>query len=156
MPHLSIDSTIRGWRTLCTIPDWKGFLTEDTPLEKKGGFMKRIILSAALVAAVAASGLAQDKPTNPNNPQDRPSTSQDKHSTSAKTMRGTVSSVDQSGKSFVIKDEATGKEMTVYWDGSTKVTGDLKAGSMVSFQASDSSGRWMASSIDVSSAKKPY
>lgn len=120
--------------------------------------MKRLILSAAIAAAFAATtAIAQDKPQDPNNPNS-PSTrsgSQSQQSQSATTLRGTVSSVDQSGKSFVIKDDA-GKETTVYWDSSTKMQGDLKQGSMVTIQTTDQGGKMMATSINISGAKKPY
>jgi hypothetical protein len=44
----------------------------------------------------------------------------------------------------------------VFWDSSTKVSGDLKVGSMVTVQSSQSSGKTMASSVEVKSAQKPY
>jgi hypothetical protein len=117
--------------------------------------MKRLILSAAIASAfvVAAAALAQDKPMDPAQPEARQSTSQQAQATS---IKGTVVSVDQSGKSFVVKDDATGKETTVYWDSSTKMSGDLKAGSMVTIQTTDSGGKTMATSIDAKGAKKPY
>jgi hypothetical protein len=89
--------------------------------------------------------------------QDKPSDSQNSKSMqSASSIHGTITSVDNSGKSFMVKDESTGKETTVYWDSSTKLTGDLKVGSMVTVQSSQSSGRTMATSIEVKSAQKPY
>ena len=119
--------------------------------------MKRLILSAAIAAALAATtAIAQEKPQDPaQQPEARQSSSQSQQ-TQASTVRGTVSSVDQSGKSFVVKDEASGKEVTVFWDSSTKVNGDLKPGSMVSLQTTDQGGKMMATSIDIKSAKKPY
>ena len=120
--------------------------------------MKRIILSAAIAAALAATtAIAQDKPQDPNAPpapEARQSSSQSQAAPT--TVHGTVSSVDQSGKSFVVKDDATGKETTVYWDSSTKMSGDLKPGSTVSVQTTDSGGKMMATSIDAQGAKKPY
>jgi hypothetical protein len=116
--------------------------------------MKRIILSAAIAAALAATtAIAQEKPQDPSAPEARQSTSQSQAATS---IRGTVVSVDQSGKSFVVKDEASGKETTVYWDSTTKMSGDLKQGSMVSIQTTDQGGKVMATSIDAKGAKKPY
>jgi len=120
--------------------------------------MKRLILSAAIATALAASAsaVAQEKPQDPSQqPEARQSSSQSQQA-QASTVRGTVSSVDQSGKSFVVKDEASGKEVTVFWDSSTKVNGDLKPGSMVSLQTTDQGGKMMATSIDIKSAKKPY
>ena len=116
--------------------------------------MKRLILSAAIAAALAATtAIAQEKPQDPAQPEARQSSSQQAQ---AATIKGTVASVDQSGKSFVVKDEASGKEVTVYWDSSTKVNGDLKPGSMVSLQTTDQGGKMTATSIDIKSAKKPY
>ncbi len=117
--------------------------------------MKRLLLSAALVSAFAfaTAAMAQDKPSS-----DRPSDSQNssKSMQSASSIHGTITSVDNSGKSFTVKDEATGKETTVYWDTSTKLSGDLKVGSMVTVQSSQSSGKTMATSLEVKNAQKPY
>ena len=109
--------------------------------------MKRILMSVAIASALALStaALAQDKPSDPP-----------KSSQSPASIHGTVTSVDNSAKSFTVKDDATGKETTVYWDSSTKLSGDLKVGSMVSVMSNESSGRQMATSVEVKSAKKPY
>jgi hypothetical protein len=114
--------------------------------------MKRIILSAAIAASLALAAapmalLAQD---GSQSSKDNPSQQ------SAMAMHGTVSSVDNTAKSFVVKDDVSGKEVTVYWDSSTKVNGDLKAGSTVSLQTSEQGGRTVASSIDAKASKKPY
>lgn len=114
--------------------------------------MKRVLLSAAFVSAFAfaAAAMAQSS--------DRPSDSQSSKSMQQSTpsIHGTIMTVDNSGKSFTVKDESTGKETTVFWDSSTKVSGDLKVGSMVTVQSSQSSGRTMATSIEVKNAQKPY
>ncbi len=114
--------------------------------------MKKILLSAAIASAVAAAAVAtpQDKPRDP---QDASAVSQSAQAP-AKTMRGSVTSIDNAAKSFVMKDEASGREVTVYWTGSTKVNGDLKVGSMVSIETNEESGRTVANAIDVT--KKPY
>ena len=115
--------------------------------------MKRVLLSLAMVSAfaLATAAMAQDKPSS-----DRPSDSQSSQKASPASIHGTITSVDQSAKSFTVKDEATGKETTVYWDSSTKLSGDLKVGSMVMVQSTDSSGRKLATSVEVKSAQKPY
>jgi len=114
--------------------------------------MKKLILSAAIATALAATAVAA--------PQDKPSDSQKpapvQASQAARSMHGTIQSVDKPAKTFVMKDEATGQEVTVYWNGSTKLTGDLKVGSEVSLQATERSGRQVATSIEATSAKKPY
>ena len=78
-----------------------------------------------------------------------------KSQSSMKSLRGTVSSVDNTAKSFVVKD-SSGKEVTVFWTDSTRMSGDLKEGSSVDIQTSDQGGRMVATSIDVQAAKKPY
>ena len=114
--------------------------------------MKRLLLSAALVSAFAfaTAAMAQDRSSS-----DKPGDSQSKSMQSASSIHGTITSVDNSGKSFTVKDDS-GKETTVFWDSSTKVSGDLKVGSMVTVQSSQSSGKTMASSVEVKSAQKPY
>ena len=115
--------------------------------------MKRVLLSAALVSAFAfaTAAMAQDKPSS-----DRPSDTQ-KSAPAPASIHGTVTSVDNSSKSLVVKDDATGKETTVYWDASTKLSGDLKPGAMVTIQQNtDSSGKAMATAINVQAGKKPY
>jgi hypothetical protein len=114
--------------------------------------MKKVFLSVAIAAALAisAAAVAQDRPQSPS------SDTQKSQSQSPASLHGTVTSVDNASKSFVVKDDATGKETTVYWDGSTKMNGELKVGSMVAIQSSDSSGKTLATTIDIKSAKKPY
>jgi hypothetical protein len=113
--------------------------------------MKKILLTAAMVSAIAATAMAvpQDKPVKPQEPRE---VSQ----SAAKAVRGSIVTIDNSMKSVVVKDETSGKEVTVYWDGATKVTGDLKVGGQISLQATEQSGRMVASSIEATGAKKPY
>lgn len=117
--------------------------------------MKRVLLSVAVVSAfvLASAAVAQDRPAS-----DRPSDvqSSQKSAPSPASIHGTITAVDSSAKSFTVKDDATGKETTVYWDSSTKLSGDLKVGAMVSVQSNESSGKTMATSVEVKSAKKPY
>ena len=113
--------------------------------------MKRVLLSIAFASAFVLAGvaMAQDGSSNKSNdPQ--------KSSPSPASIHGTITSVDNTAKSFTVKDDATGKETTVYWDSTTKLSGDLKTGAMVTVQSNASSGRTMATSVEVQSAKKPY
>ena len=117
--------------------------------------MKRALLSAAIAAglAVSAAAIAQDSP------QQKPDAMKPAQSQQAapSSIRGTITSVDNTAKSFVVKDDTSGKEVTVYWDSSTKVNGDVKVGNAVTLQTTDQSGRTMATSIDAkAAAKKPY
>jgi opacity protein-like surface antigen len=116
--------------------------------------MKRVLLSAAIAAglAVSAAAIAQDSPQKPD--AMKPAQSQQ---AAPSSIRGTITSVDNTAKSFVVKDDASGKDVTVYWDSSTKVNGDVKVGNAVTLQTTDQSGRTMATSIDAkAAAKKPY
>ncbi len=112
--------------------------------------MRRALLSVALVSAfaLATTALAQDSSSTSSDPQ--------KSSRSSMSLHGTITSVDNTNRSFVVKDDATGKETTVFWDSTTKLNGDLKVGSMATVQSSQSSGRTTATSVEVQSAKKPY
>ena len=79
-----------------------------------------LALTAVLVLAASAIALPQDASKS----QDNPSAS------SSKSLRGTVSSVDNSAKSFVVKD-ASGTETTVFWNDSTRLSGELAPGATV-------------------------
>jgi len=119
--------------------------------------MKRVLLSAAIAAGLALSTAAIAQDSSQQKPNEMKPVQSQSQQAAPSTIRGTISSVDNSGKSFVVKDDSTGKEVTVYWDSSTKVNGDLKVGNQVSLQTTDQGGRMMATSIDAkASAKKPY
>lgn len=104
-----------------------------------------LALTALLVLGATAIALPQDASKS----QDNPSASQ------SKSLRGTISSVDNSAKSFVVKD-ANGTETTVFWNDSTRLSGELAPGAAVVIQTSMQDGKTMASAIQVSGAKKPY
>jgi len=72
-----------------------------------------------------------------------------------KTIVGTISSVDNTQRSMVVKDSG-GNETTVYWNESARVMGDLKEGAAVRVDAKDQDGKTWAVSIQVQPAKKPY
>jgi YD repeat-containing protein len=68
------------------------------------------------------------------------------------TVTGTITKVDTAAKTLTIK-EASGNETTVYWDEATRVSGDLKEGSMAQVSCSEKDGRKLATSINVKAAK---
>ena len=72
-----------------------------------------------------------------------------------KTIVGTISSVDNTQRSMVVKDSG-GNETTVYWNESARVMGDLKEGAAVRVDAKDQDGKTWAVSIQVQPTKKPY
>ncbi|MGE5275831.1 MAG: hypothetical protein ACM3SU_02445 [Acidobacteriota bacterium] len=75
--------------------------------------------------------------------------------TGDKAVSGTISRLDTASKSMVIKD-TTGKEVTVFWDDATRVTGgELREGSQVEVQTKDQDGKNFATSIQIR-ATKPY
>jgi hypothetical protein len=78
----------------------------------------------------------------------------DQSRTDSKTVSGVISRVDMASKSLVVKD-ASGAEVTVFWNDATRVSGDLREGSAVRMETKDQDGKTWATSIDVQ-AKKPY
>jgi hypothetical protein len=117
--------------------------------------MKKTILSAAIASAIAVAAFAAPQ----EKPRDSGAGDPEKVQSSqapAKSTRGTITSIDNASKSFVVRDEASGKEATVYWNASTKVNGDLKVGAVVSLEATEQSGKMVATTIEATSAKKPY
>jgi hypothetical protein len=71
----------------------------------------------------------------------------------AMAMSGTVSSVDQSAKTFSLKTK-TGKETTISWTAATKVRGgSLKEGARVDVSVFPKDGKNIATSIRISPAK---
>ncbi len=104
-----------------------------------------LALTAVLVLATAAIALPQDTSKSQDNPS----------ATASKSMRGTISSVDNSAKSFVVKD-SNGTETTVFWNDATRLSGELAPGAAVVIQTSMQDGKTVATAIQVSGAKKPY
>ena len=71
----------------------------------------------------------------------------------AMTMSGTVSSVDQSAKTFSLKS-TSGKETAISWTTATKVRGgELKDGERVDVSVLPKDGKNIATSIRISPAK---
>jgi YD repeat-containing protein len=70
-------------------------------------------------------------------------------------LQGTITKVDAATKMLTIRD-TSGTETTVYWDESTRVSGDLKEGSSVQLTAFDKDGKKLASSINVKAPPKNY
>jgi Cu/Ag efflux protein CusF len=104
----------------------------------------RKLLVFALAAAFLVSGVAIASAQSQSAPS---------QSTSMKSLRGTISSVDNNAKSMVVKD-ADGKEVTVFWTDSTRLSGELTQGATVNLQTTEQDGKTMATSIQVSSSKK--
>ena len=65
-----------------------------------------------------------------------------------KAVEGTITKVDMTGKSMVVKG-ADGKETTVYWNDITKVSGTVKESEMVHVKAADKDGKMWASWVHV-------
>ena len=108
--------------------------------------MKKVLvfaLAVAFVVSVVPVAAAQS--------QSSPSSQQG----SMKSIRGTISSVDKSAKSFVVKD-ADGKEVTIFWTDATSLSGELNEGATVNLQTTQQDGKTVATAIQVSSSKKSY
>ena len=63
-------------------------------------------------------------------------------------MEGTISKVDMAGKSMTVKT-ADGKDMTIYWNDSTKLQGTPKEGETVHFKTSEKDGKTWATWVHV-------
>jgi hypothetical protein len=127
--------------------------------------MKRIVtpILAVIFALFATVTVAQQDNSKPNQPDDK-----NQSTSSAGTLEGTVSQIDQSGKSFVLRD-TSGKEVTIYWDQTTRLMGPeanqgstsdrsgqtgssmagLKVGDEVTVNASTQGDKQVASSVQV-------
>ena len=106
----------------------------------------RKLLVLALAAAFAVSGAAI---ASAQSAQPAPS-----QQGSMKSIRGTISSVDNTAKSLVLKD-GDGKEQTIFWTDATRLSGELAEGASVALQTIQQDGKTVATSIQVS-AKKAY
>ena len=69
------------------------------------------------------------------------------------TARGTITKMDKDGKMMMMKD-AKGKEMSMYWDDSTKVMGDMKEGEMATVRYAMHDGKMMAHTVTMKGAMK--
>jgi Cu/Ag efflux protein CusF len=75
-----------------------------------------------------------------------------KSSTKTMMCKGTITKMDKDGKTMTVK-EASGKEMTCNWDDSTKVTGELKEGAMVSAKCTMQGDKMMVKEVKVMKSK---
>lgn len=73
------------------------------------------------------------------------------------TAKGKITKLDKDGKSMTLKS-SKGREMTMSWDDSTKVEGDMKVGSTATVHYMTRDGKRMASDVTMtggtSAAKK--
>jgi hypothetical protein len=75
------------------------------------------------------------------------------HDTMGKATEATITKLDMTGKSMVVKT-ADGKDMTIYWDDTTKVQGTLKEGETVHVKTSDKDGKAWATWVHVGKMDK--
>lgn len=94
--------------------------------------MKKVLTFAVALVFCAAVGLAHGKG----------------HGTSA-----TITKVDMAAKSMVVKT-VDGKDMTIYWNDDTKLTGVPKEGETVHFRSADKDGKTLATSVYVGAKPK--
>jgi len=97
--------------------------------------MKRVLALAAVLGFCAAIGLANAE-----------------HAKSPAT-EATITKLDNASKSMVVKT-TDGKEMTIYWNESTKMHGDLKEGETIHVRTSEKDGKIWATSVHTPKAKK--
>jgi Cu/Ag efflux protein CusF len=112
--------------------------------------MKKILALAMAVGFVASTTLAATQQASRQKTDEQSSPS-----AQAKSIRGTVLTVDNSAKSMTVRNDS-GKELTVFWNDTTRVEGgELKEGATVALETSLQNGKMFASSIQITSAKKP-
>jgi hypothetical protein len=96
--------------------------------------MSRIGLVSVMAVALAAS-LSGDSPS--------------KAKTHGYALSGTVASVDESHKTFVVKN-ASGKDTMLVWtDATTVVGGKLKAGEKLTLRYLNKDGKHIATSVSI-------
>ena len=121
----------------------------------------------ALFAAMASAQQNTSQQENKQKPPESPPGVTGEAAT-AQPMRGTVSQIDTSGRSFVLHDES-GRDVTVYWDQTTRLSGPevnqgrtnnmsgqtnsnmngLKVGDQVEVNATNQNGKSVAASVRV-------
>jgi Cu/Ag efflux protein CusF len=117
--------------------------------------MRKVLVFVMVLAFAATAAIAlQEPPPAPDRPQDPQATSQ-QPAPAATSFRGTITRLDNNAKSLTLRDDA-GKEVTIFWNDTTKLNGELKEGASVSVDATDEGGKMTASSISVSSKKPSY
>jgi hypothetical protein len=119
------------------------FLKEDFPMKRA------LTLSLALLLCTGAVLLADDTMKK----DDTMKSGGAMQPAKMMTAKGTITKMDKDGKSMTVKN-AKGKEMTMYWDDSTKVTGDMKEGSMATVHYMMSGGKMMAHQVMMQSDMK--
>jgi hypothetical protein len=104
--------------------------------------MKRILALTVVVALCAVVALAGDEKMG------------DKGKTGGKANEGVITKMDSAGKMMMVKD-ASGKEMAIYWNDTTKVAGDeMKEGSKVHWKGAEKDGKMWATWVHVGEMKK--
>ncbi len=100
--------------------------------------MKKKILALSVVAVLCAVvTLAGDEKMGDKKPMNE----------------GTITKVDMAGKMMTVKDSA-GKETTVYWNDTTKVSGDeMKEGAVVHWAGAEKDGKMWATKVHVGEMK---
>jgi len=132
------------------------------------------VSSAALVLAATVAVAQQNQPRQ-NPPANPPQTDQAKPSdanANAGTFEGTITQIDQSGKSFVVRD-VSGTDVTITWDQATRLMGSetsqgtttdrsgqtsssmsgLKVGDEVVVKTTDQGGKKVAAAVRVKPKK---
>ena len=69
------------------------------------------------------------------------------------STEATITKLDMTGKSMVVKT-ADGKDMTIYWNDTTKVQGTLKEGETVHVKTSEKDGKTWATWVHVGKMEK--
>jgi hypothetical protein len=106
--------------------------------------MKKKILALSVVAVLCAVvTLAGDEKMGDKKPM-------------GKMNEGTITKMDMAGKMMMVKDSA-GKETAVYWNDTTKVSGDeMKEGAIVHWAGAEKDGKMWAAKVHVGEMKMKH
>jgi hypothetical protein len=110
--------------------------------------MKRLLTLAIALALCTGAALFADDSMK----KDDTMKSDSMKSAKMMTAKGTITKMDNDGKMMMMS--AKGKEMTMYWDDSTKVTGDMKEGSMATVHYMMKDGKMMAHEVKMAGEMK--
>jgi YD repeat-containing protein len=125
------------------------------------------VFSALLVLVATAAVAQQNQPANPPKPDQVKGSN-----VNAGTFEGTVTQIDQSGRTFVVR-ETGGTDVTITWDQATRLTGSettqgtatdrsgqassnmsgLKVGDEVVVKTTDQDGKKVAASVQIRTKK---
>ena len=116
---------------------------------KKEGLLKRFLTLVLSLTLCTGAVLFADESMKKDDSMKSGSMKSEK----MMTANGKIMKMDKDAKMMTMKS-AKGKEMTMYWDDSTKVEGDMMEGSMATVHYMMHDGKMMAHDVKMSGGMK--